>query len=213
MASTVPHQRIRGPVQLHRPHGLEVHPQQLAERTALAQPRMGRPLRGGMRQTADDRTHRRRAQRPVHPQLGHQLHQAQLRQRPQTHRFDADAARAHQVQGIDIHRLQVAPGRCAVCGCLGRRRAAGQQLRGDALGFFFERGGRLVEQGRLTVEDLIDALAQTGPLLMAKWPPRLSSVRWRTLEPMRWLFTSSGCSRSGRRYGGFGCDARTWGGR
>ena len=30
------HQRIGGPVQLHRPHGLEVHPQQLAQGATLA---------------------------------------------------------------------------------------------------------------------------------------------------------------------------------
>ena len=103
------HQRIACPVQLHRPHGLEVHPQQLAQGAALAQPGMGRPLRGRMRQAPDDRTHRRRAHRPVHPQLGQQVHQAQLRQCPQSHLLDAHASRTCQFQGIDIHRLQVAP--------------------------------------------------------------------------------------------------------
>ena len=34
----VTHQRIGGPVQLHRPHGLEVHLKQLPQRTALPKP-------------------------------------------------------------------------------------------------------------------------------------------------------------------------------
>ena len=47
---------------------------------------------------------------------------------------------------------------------------------------------------------------------ISKWPPRLSRVCCRTLDPIRSLLTRRwGCSRSGRRYGGFACVGRTWG--
>ena len=49
------HQGVRGPIQLHRPHGLEIHPQQLAQRAALAQPGMGRALRARLRQAPHHR--------------------------------------------------------------------------------------------------------------------------------------------------------------
>ena len=37
-------------------------------------------------------------------------------------------------------------------------------MRGDTLGFFLERRWRVVEQRRLAVANLVDALAQQGPL-------------------------------------------------
>ena len=145
---------------LHRAHGLEVHPQQLAQGAALAQPGMGRALRGRMRQAPDDRAHRRRAQRPVDSQLGQKARQAQLRQRPQSDLLDAHASRARQFQGIDVHRLNVARRRRLVRRFRRRRRGPSQQLRGDALGLLLDRCWRVVKQRRLAVEDLVDALAQ-----------------------------------------------------
>ena len=87
-----------------------------------------------------------------------------MRQRPQSHLLDAHASRTCQFQGIDVHRLHVARRRRLVQRFPARRRGSRQQLRGDALGLLLDGRGRVVEQRRLTVEDLVDALAQCGPL-------------------------------------------------
>ena len=158
----VGHQGIRGPVQLHRPHGLEVHAQQLPQGAALAQPGVRGPLRGRVRQPRHDRGHRRRAQRRVDAQGRQQLHQAQPLDRPQPHLLDAHAARARQLERRHVHADRIAR-RLGVPGP-----AAGQQLRGDPLRFFLNRSRRIVDERRLAVQDLVDAPAQLRPRLFGQ---------------------------------------------
>ena len=155
-------QGIRGPVQLHRPHGLEVHTQQLPQGTALAQPGVGGPLRGRIRKPGHDRGHRRRAQRRVDAQGGQQLHQAQPLDRPQPHLLDAHTARARQLERRHIHTDRIAH-RLGV-----PRPAAGQQLRGDPLRFFLDGSRRIVDERCLAVQDLVNAPAQPRPLGLGK---------------------------------------------
>ena len=155
------HQRVRGAVQLHRADGLEVHAQQLADRAAPAQPAVRGPFRGRERHARDDRTERRVAQRGVDAERLQQGRQPQLRERPQGDVLRADAAWPHQGQGVDRHRLQVA-GRLRVAG-RGRLRAAGDQLRDDALRLALDVRRHVVEQVGLPRERRLDALAERGP--------------------------------------------------
>ena len=160
------HQRVGGPVQLHRAHRLEIHPQQLPNGAALAQPGVGGPFGGRIRQPPDDRARRRGAQRAVDAQLRQQLHQPQLPQGPQPGLLHAEASRARQLKRIDIHRLHVAR-RGPV-----RGRRARQQLRADALRLAFDRPRGVLQQRRLTEQDRLDALAQHRPVNLGQIEPR-----------------------------------------
>ena len=162
----VPHQRVGGPVQLHRAHRLEIHAQQLPQGAALAQPGVGGPFGGRIRQPPDDRARRRGAQRAVDPQLGQQLHQPQLPEGPQPGLLHAEASRARQLKRIDIHRLHVARR------VRGRGRRARQQLRADALRLAFDRRRGVLQQRRLTELDRLDALAQHRPVNLGQIEPR-----------------------------------------
>ena len=154
------HQRVRRAVQPHRPHGLEVDIQQLAQAAALAQPAHRRPLRGGERHAPDDGAQRRRAQRAADPQLAQQRRQPRLLERPQADPLRADAARARQLQRIHVHRLNVARRRVAR-----RRRPARDQLRRDPLRLALHRRRAVRQQRRLAGQRLADADAQQRPVL------------------------------------------------
>ena len=109
-----------------------------------------------MRHARHDRAERRVAQRRVDAERLQQRRQAEPAQRPQGGVLHADAARARQRQAADGDLLDAA-------GVAARRRAAGQQLLGDALRLGLHRGRRVAEQVALAVEDLLDALAQQRP--------------------------------------------------
>ena len=152
------HQGVGGAVQAHHAHALEVHPQQLAERRTLAQPAPGGALRARRRHAGDHGGHGERALRAVEAQALQQSLQAEPLHGPQPDMLDADRTRADQLQGADIHRLQVrAPGPA------GRR--AVEQLRGDALGVPLDllRTGQRNQLG-LAVELLLDPAAQHRPV-------------------------------------------------
>ena len=155
------HQLVRGAVELHGADGLEVDPEQLAEAAVVLEPAMRLALGGWMGHAPDDDAGRRRAQRAVDPQAGQQVRQADLVERPQTELFDADAARAGQAQRVDVDPLDV--GRLS--GRHARLRTAGEQLRGDALGFVLDGGRAIGHQRRLTAEHIGDAGAQQRPSL------------------------------------------------
>ncbi len=154
----VRHEGVRGAVELHRPHGLEVDAEQLAGGAAPAQPAHRGPLRGRVRHARDDRAERRVAQRGADAERLEQGRQAELAQRPQRGALDADRARPRQRQAADGDRLDAGGG-------FRRRRAAGQQLLGDALRLGLRGGRRVAEQVALAVEDLLDALAQQRPVV------------------------------------------------
>ena len=151
------HQGVGGPVQLHRPHGLVVHAQQFAQSAVAAQPAVGLALAARMRQATHDQPGRRRAQRAVDAKLLQQRHQPDLLHGPKTHLLHAHAARAGQGHGIGVDRHGVAarPGRLAV--------PPRQQQRGDALRFGLDRRGHILEQPRLTVQQILNARAQPRP--------------------------------------------------
>ena len=90
------HQRVRGPVELHRADGLEVDAEQLPEAAARLQPAVRRALRCRLGQAPDEGPGRRRAQRAVDAQVGQQGRQPQLLQRPQAHLLHPDATGADQ---------------------------------------------------------------------------------------------------------------------
>ena len=100
-------------------------------------------------------------QRGVDAERLQQGRQPQLRERPQGDVLRADAAWPHQGQGVDRHRLQVAV-RLRVAG-RGRLRAAGDQLRDDALRLALDVRRHVVEQVGLPRERSLDALAERGP--------------------------------------------------
>ena len=113
-----------------------------------------------MGETPDDDAGRRRAQGAVDAEVGEQGRQAQLVQRPQAELLDPDAAGADQTQRVDIEGLHVGRfGRRAA-----RRRAAGDQLPGDALSFEFDGVRTIGHQGRLAGQDVVDAGDQLRPL-------------------------------------------------
>ena len=152
------HQGIGDAVQAHHAHALEVHAQQLAEGRTLAQPAPGGALRARRRHAGDHAGHGERALRAVEAQPLQQSLQAEPLHGPQPDMLDADRTRADQLQGADIHRLQVgAPGPA------GRR--AVEQLRGDALGVPLDllRTGQRNQLG-LAVEQLLDPAAQHRPV-------------------------------------------------
>ena len=102
--------------------------------------------------------HGQRALRAVEAEPLQQSLQAELLHGPQPDILDADRARADQLQGTHIHRLQVGAldcgGRCAI-----------EELRGDALGIplnLLRTGQR--HQFALALEQLLDPGAQHGPV-------------------------------------------------
>ena len=110
------------------------------------------------RRAGDHGGHGERALRAVEAQPLQQSLQAEPLHGPQPDMLDADRTRADQLQGADIHRLQVgAPGPA------GRR--AVEQLRGDALGVPLDllRTGQRNQLG-LAVEQLLDPAAQHRPV-------------------------------------------------
>ena len=153
----VRHEDVRGAVELHGAHGLEVDAEQLAGGAALAQPAHRRPLRGRLRHARDDRAERRVAQRGVDAERLQQRRQAEFAERPQRGVLDADGARPRQRQAVDGDRLDAAGG------VVRRRRAAGQQLRRDALRLRLHGLRGVREELDAAVEYLFDALAQQGP--------------------------------------------------
>ena len=141
-------QGIGGPVEAHHAHPLEVHAQQLAEGRTLAQPAPAGALRARCRHARDDGGQGQRALRAVEAQPFQQSLQAELLHGPQPGILDADRARADQLQGTHIHRLQVGAldcgGRCAI-----------EELRGDALRMPFDlfRTGQRYQLSVLPVSD------------------------------------------------------------
>ena len=155
----VRHQRIGGAIELHRPHGLEVHLQQLAQSAALTQPAPGGAFGARARHAGDNRADGGGAQRCPDAQLLEQGTKPELVHRPQPDVLHSDRARADEFERIDIDALDIGSvGRHGGTGAL-----AGEQLGGDALGVRFERRGAIGVEWELTVEHLVDALAQYRP--------------------------------------------------
>ena len=153
----VRHQRVRGPVQLHRAHGLEVHAEQFADGAALAQPAVRGAFGGRERHARDDRAERRVAQRRVDAERREQRRKAEFAERPQRDVLDADRARPGQHQGVHGDRVDAAAGVAVARG------TPGEELRDDALRLALDVPGHVVEQLRLAGQRLLDALAQQRP--------------------------------------------------
>ena len=152
------HQGVRGAVELHVADGLEVDAEQLAEAAAVLQPAVRFTFRCRMGEPPDDGAGGRRAQRAVDPRLGEQGRQAELLERPQADLLDADAAGTDQAHRVHVDRLHVGgSGGGGAC-------PPGEQLGGDALGFLFDGGRAIGDQGRLAAQDFLDAGAQPRPL-------------------------------------------------
>ncbi len=159
----VRHQGVRGPVQLHRAHGLEVDPQQFAQAAAFTQPSVRRPFRCGRGQTPDNRSRRGGAQGAIDAQTLEQFPQPQPVHRPQTGLLHAHRTRARQFQRIHLHGHGPRLGRGVGSGA-GEVGFAGDQLGRDALGFLLQ-GGRIVrDEGVLSGKQFLDPDAQPGPV-------------------------------------------------
>ena len=155
----VRHQRIGGAIELHRPQGLEVHFQQLAQGAAFAQPAPGGALGARTCHAGDDRADGCAAQRRADPQLLEQGTKPELVHRPQPDVLHADRSRAQELERIDVDSLDIVfVGRRGGAGAL-----AGEQLGGDALGVRFEFRGAIGVELELTGEHLVDAPAQHRP--------------------------------------------------
>ena len=155
----VGHQRIGGAIELHRPHGLEVHLQQLAQGAALTEPAPGGALGARTRHARDNGADGRCAQRRADAELLEQGAQPELIHRPQCDMLDADRARAHEFERIDVDALDIVfVGRRGGAGAL-----AGEELGGDALGVRFEFRGAIGVELELSGEHLVDAPAQHRP--------------------------------------------------
>ena len=152
------HERVRGAIQLHRPHGLEIHLQQLAKSASFAAPAPRRAFRARTSHAGDDRADGRRAQRPGQPQLREPGAKCELVHRPQPHVLHADRARAHELQRIDVHSLDIG----SIVGGVGAR----EQLGGDTLGVGFHLPGRVVAELELAGEDLVDPSAKGRPVVL-----------------------------------------------
>ena len=152
------HQGIGDAVEAHRAHALEVHAQKLAEGRTLAQPAPAGALRARRRHAGDDAGHGERALRAVEAQPLQQRLQTEPLHGPQPDMLDADRARADQLQGADIHRLQVGTPDPA-------GRGAVEQLRDDALGMALDlfRTAQRNQLG-LAVEKLPHPAAQHRPV-------------------------------------------------
>ena len=134
----VRHQRIGGAIELHRPHGLEVHLQQLAQGAAFAEPAPGGAFGARARHAGDNRANGGGAQRCTGPQLLEQGTKPELVHRPQPDVLHPDRARADEFERIDVDALDIGSvGRHGGTGAL-----AGERLGGDALGVRFERRGQ-----------------------------------------------------------------------
>ena len=179
-------QGIGGPVEAHHAHPLEVHAQQLAEGRTLAQPAPAGALRARCCHARDDGGHGQRALRAVEAEPLQQSLQAELLHGPQPDILDADRARADQLQGTHIHRLQVGAldcgGRCAI-----------EELRGDALGIpappLADRTAAPVRPGARAAAGFRAHSTGQCRRSSGKSLPRLSRVCWRTLSPLRSLRT------------------------
>ena len=155
----VRHQRIGGAIELHGSHGLEVHLQQLAQGATLAEPAPGGALGARTCHAGDNGADGRCAQRRADAQRLEQGAQPELVHRPQCDMLDADRARAHEFERIDVDALDIV--------CVGRRGGAGalagEESGGDALGVRFERRGAIGVELELPGEHLVDASAQHRP--------------------------------------------------
>ena len=98
---TMGHERVRGAMQLHRPHGLEIDLQQLPE------PASRRVFRSRTGHAGDGRAARRRAKRRGQFQLLEPGAKPELVHRPQPHVLHSDRARAHELQRTDVHALDI----------------------------------------------------------------------------------------------------------
>ena len=122
---TMDHERVRGAIQLHRPHRLEIDPEQLAKRASFPEPAPRRAFRARARHAGDDRAERRRTKRRGHGKLLEPGAKRELVHRPQPHVLHADRARTDECERIDIHALDV--------GSIAGGAGACEQLGGDAL--------------------------------------------------------------------------------
>ena len=154
------HQRIRGTVEPHHAHGLEVRARQLAEGAALAQPAPGGALRSRRRHAGDDRSHGRGTQRTVEAPLFQELAESELLHRPQPDMFDAHRARSHHLEGIHIHAVHHAAWKARTI------TGAADKLRRNALCLAFHRLGTWQRQHRgLGRQKPRDPVAQHPPVL------------------------------------------------
>ncbi len=167
-------QRVRGAVQAVQIHRLEVEADQLTERRALLQPRVRRELTAWMGHAADDVAHGRGNLRAVQAELGELVLEPALAHHRQRRMLDPHAARAHQIERVEIDLL-VSPRLARVR--LGRftgrdacsRGPQRNQLRRIALRQGVARlGHRRIEQGALTLQQLIDAPGKRRPLLVGQ---------------------------------------------
>ncbi len=157
---TMGYERVRGARQLHRPHRLEIDPEQLAKRASFPEPAPRRAVRARARHAGDDRADHRRTKRRGHGKLLEPGAKRELVHRPQPHLLHAERARTVEFERSDIHALDV--GSCA--GGAG----ACEQLGDDALRMRLQPRG-IVLQCELTGEDLVDPPAK-------RWPVRLRDL-------------------------------------
>lgn len=167
-------QRVRGTVQAVQVHRLEVEADQIAQARALLQPRVRCELAARMGHATDDVAHGRGNLRAVQAELGELVLEPALAHHRQCRMLDADAARAHQIEGVEIELLVAARLARVRHGCLGGRDARSRgpqrnQLRRIALRQGLARlGQRRIEQGVLTAQQLIDAPGKRRPLLLGQ---------------------------------------------
>jgi len=159
---SVGHQGIGGPIQTHRSHRREVHPQQFTERASFAQPTPGRTLRPGACHARDNRTDGRGLHRRPDAQFVEHGAQPKLLHRPQRDVLHPDRARANQFERIHIDRLDVT--------ARARRRDGGadaltsEELGGEVLGARLERRRATGRQGQLAGEKLLDTTTKHRPV-------------------------------------------------
>ena len=106
-----------------------------------------------------------RALRTVEPQPLQQRDQLHLLHGPQGDLFDSYAARAQQLQRIDVEAVEVAVGSMILRHRDTRQRhLAGEQLSGDTVRFLLDFLGFVGERQRLLgTEDLIETGTEQGP--------------------------------------------------
>ena len=153
-------QRVRGAVQAVQIHGLVVEADQLAQGRALLQPGVRGELAARVGHAGDDVAHGRGDLRSVQAELGELVLEGATAHHRQRRMLDSHAARAHQIEGIEVDLLVAARLERIRPGCLGgrdarRRGAQRNQLRCIALRQSLGRlGQRRIEQGALTPQQL-----------------------------------------------------------
>ena len=101
------HQQIRGPVESHVRHAVEINLEQLAQRTLCLQPIPGGQLRGRLCDAPDQIAQNASAHDAINTQFAQFVDQTQFCHRMQGHVLNADRARLREGQGIDLDLLNL----------------------------------------------------------------------------------------------------------